>query len=83
MRHLYVIEATAKPRSVIGGSTIIPKRILYVDSEGWFITASDQFDNNGQLWKTLATFHAYRDRALPQLDGRDLALQTHVRDRAG
>jgi uncharacterized protein DUF1329 len=65
MRHLYVIEATAKPRSVIGGSTIIPKRILYVDSEGWFITASDQFDNNGQLWKTLATFHAYRDRALP------------------
>ena len=65
MRHLYVIEATAKPRSVIGGGTIIPKRILYVDSEGWFITASDQFDNNGQLWKTLATFHAYRDRALP------------------
>ena len=65
MRHLYVIEATAKPRSVIGGSTITPKRILYVDSEGWFITASDQFDNNGQLWKTLATFHAYRDRALP------------------
>jgi hypothetical protein len=65
MRHLYVIEATAKPRLVIGGSTITPKRILYVDSEGWFITASDQFDNHGQLWKTLATFHAYRDRALP------------------
>jgi hypothetical protein len=65
MRHLYVIEATAKPRSAIGGSVIIPKRILYVDSEGWFITASDQFDNDGQLWKTLATFHAYRDRALP------------------
>jgi hypothetical protein len=65
MRHLYVIEATAKPRSPLGGSVIIPKRILYVDSEGWFITASDQFDNNGQLWKTLATFHAYRDRALP------------------
>jgi Protein of unknown function (DUF1329) len=65
MRNLYVIEATAKPRSLIGGSVIIPKRILYVDSEGWFITASDQFDNDGQLWKTLVTFHAYRDRALP------------------
>jgi len=65
VRHLYVIEATAKPRSAVGGSVIIPKRILYVDSEGWFITASDQYDNNGQLWKTLATFHAYRDRALP------------------
>ncbi len=62
MRHLYVIEATAKPRSVIGGSLISPKRILYVDSEGWFVTASDQFDNNGQLWKTLVTFSAYRDR---------------------
>ena len=65
MRNLYVIEATAKPRSAIGGSVIIPRRILYIDSEGWFVTASDQFDNNGQLWKTLATFHAYRDRALP------------------
>ena len=65
MRNLYVIEATAKPRSAIGGSVNIPTRILYIDSEGWFVTASDQFDNNGQLWKTLATFHAYRDRALP------------------
>jgi Protein of unknown function (DUF1329) len=65
MRHLYVIEATAKPRSLIGGSVIIPKLVLYVDSEGWFITASDQFDNNGQLSKSLVTFHTYRDRALP------------------
>jgi hypothetical protein len=65
VRNLYVIEATAKPRSILAASTIIPKRILYVDSEGWFITASDQFDNQGQLWKTLVTFHAYRDRAVP------------------
>jgi Protein of unknown function (DUF1329) len=65
MRNLYVIEATAKPRSIIGGSVLVPKRILYVDSEGWFITASDQFDNHGQLYKTIATFHAYRDRAEP------------------
>ena len=64
MRHLYVIEATAKPRSV-GGSVIIPRRIFYIDSEGWFITASDQFDKQGRLWKTLVTFHAYRDRAVP------------------
>jgi hypothetical protein len=34
MRRLYVIEATAKPRTVMGGSEIIPKRILYIDSEG-------------------------------------------------
>jgi len=62
MRHLYVIEATAKPRSVLGGDVITPKRILYIDSEGWFITASDQFNEKGQLWKTIATFHTYRDR---------------------
>jgi len=65
MRHLYVIEATAKPSSPLGGSVIIPTRILYIDSEGWFITASDQFDRQGQLWKTIVTFNTYRDRPVP------------------
>ena len=66
MRQLYVIEATAKPLSwhqKIGSSGIvIPKRVLYIDSEGWFITASDQYDNEGKLWKTIATFNTYGDR---------------------
>ena len=62
MRRLYVIEATAKPRTFVGGSVITPTRILYIDSEGWFITASDQFNNQGHLWKTLVTYQAYRDR---------------------
>jgi Protein of unknown function (DUF1329) len=66
MRRLYVIEATAKPRAVLGGSVITPTRVLYIDSEGWFITASDQFNDQGQLWKTIATFHAYSDRATPE-----------------
>lgn len=69
MRQLYVIEATAKPlnwHQRIGGTgPIIPKRILYLDSEGWFITASDQFDKEGKLWKTIATFNTYRDRPVP------------------
>jgi hypothetical protein len=65
IRNLYVIEATAKPGSILAASPTIPKRIFYIDSEGWFITASDQSDHDGQLWKTLATFHAYRDRAMP------------------
>ena len=65
LRHLYVIEATAKPSSVIGDSVLIPKRIFYIDSEGWFITASDQLNEQGELWKTIAIFHAYRDRAVP------------------
>ncbi len=48
-----------------GRHVLIPKRIFYIDSEGWFITASDQYNSQGQLWKTIATFHAYRDRAEP------------------
>jgi hypothetical protein len=65
IRNLYVIEATAKGSSILAASPTIPKRIFYIDSEGWFITASDQSDRNGQLWKTLVAFHAYRDRAVP------------------
>ena len=61
LRHLYAIEATAKPNHNI----TIPKRVLYIDSEGWFITASDQYDGDGKLWKTIATFNAYRDRPVP------------------
>jgi hypothetical protein len=66
MRQLYLIEATAKPLSwhqKIGSSgVLIPKRVLYIDSEGWFITASDQYDLEGKLWKTIATFNTYADR---------------------
>ena len=61
MRHLYVIQADAKP----GIDATIPKRIFYIDSEGWFITASDQYDRSGKLWKTIATFNTYRDRPVP------------------
>jgi hypothetical protein len=65
MRRLYVIEADAKQTSAIGSRVSIPKRIFYIDSEGWFITASDQYDHDGKLWKTVATFNAYRDRPIP------------------
>ncbi len=70
IRTLYVIEATAKPRpwhKHIGCDDVsIPKRILYIDSEGWFVTASDQYDRSGTLWKTLAIFTGYRDRSMPE-----------------
>ena len=66
MRQLYIVEATAKQQSLTqklgSDGTLIPKRILYIDSEGWFVTASDQYDRRGSLWKTIATFNAYRDR---------------------
>ncbi len=61
IRHLYVVEADAKP----GMDLTIPRRILYIDSEGWFITASDQYDRSGRLWNTLVNFLAYSDRSEP------------------
>ena len=65
MRTLYVIEATAKKGSPIASSVVVPRRVLYIDSEGWFVTASDLFDPKGQLSNTIATFYAYRDRPIP------------------
>jgi hypothetical protein len=62
MRHLYVIEATAKARSPIGGQVLFPKRVFYIDAEGWFITGSDLYDPQGQMAKTIVTYHAYSDR---------------------
>ena len=61
MRHLYAVEADVKP----GNDSVIPRRVLYVDAEGWFITASDQYDRTGKLWKSIATFDTYRDRPVP------------------
>ena len=65
LRRVYVIEATEKPGPLLSASSVVPKRILYIDSEGWFITASDLYDREGRLWKTIANFHAYSDRATP------------------
>ena len=61
IRHLYVVEADAKP----GSNFSISRRILYIDAEGWFITASDQYDRQGTLWKTIAAYNTYRDRPVP------------------
>jgi Protein of unknown function (DUF1329) len=60
MRQVYVLEATSK-----GGAGIFARRLLYIDSEGWFITTSDQYDRDGALWKTMVIFNAYRDRSMP------------------
>ncbi len=65
LRHVYVIEADARRPSRFGDIPPIAKRILYIDSEGWFITASDQYDHGGQLWKTLVVFNTVRGREYP------------------
>lgn len=61
MRHVYIVEADEKR----GHSFSIPKRIFYIDSEGWLITASDQYGIDGKLWKTLVLYNTYRDRPIP------------------
>ncbi len=65
LRHVYVIEADAKRPSRFGDIPPIAKRILYIDTQGWFITASDQYDHQDRLWKTLAIFNTVRDREFP------------------
>jgi len=61
MRRVFVIEATAKP----GFDSAVSKRVIYIDTEGWFVTASDHYDGKGKLWKALVAFYTYRDRPVP------------------
>jgi hypothetical protein len=61
MRHIYIVEADQKA----GHDFSIPKRIFYIDSEGWLITASDQYGTDGKLWKTLVLYNTFRDRPVP------------------
>jgi len=65
LRHVYVIEADARRNGGFGDIPPIARRILYIDSQGWFVTASDQYDHGGNLWKTLAIFNTVRDREYP------------------
>ena len=41
LRHVYVVEADARRPGRFADIPAIAKRILYIDSQGWFITASD------------------------------------------
>jgi hypothetical protein len=65
LRHVYVVEADARRPGRFADIPAIAKRILYIDSQGWFITASDQYDHDDKLWKTLAIFNTVRDREYP------------------
>src|ERR1700722_1367249 len=61
VRHIYIVEADQKE----GDEFSIPKRIFYIDSEGWLIPASDQYGTDGKLWKTLVLYNTFRDRPVP------------------
>ncbi len=79
MRHLYIVEANEKPKH----SYSIPKRIFYIDSEGWFITASDQYDRDGKLWKTLGRLQHVPRSSGSRCPNRHLSVQADVPARAG
>jgi len=72
MRNLNVVEATLKPfahlQRIGSDPPVISRRVLYIDTEAWTVTASDQYDRAGELWKTIAIFSTYRDR--PVADAR-------------
>jgi hypothetical protein len=61
MRRHYIIEVRAKPSF----QAAISKRVLFIDAEGWFISAADLYDRTGKLWKALVAFYTYRDRPVP------------------
>ena len=63
MRTVYLVEAIPKHHA---HGRDVARRVLYVDSESWVITAADQWDHLGAMWKTQALFHAYRDRSMPE-----------------
>lgn len=47
LHRVWVVEATLKP----GKRHIYAKRVFYVDEDSWMISASDQYDARGQLFR--------------------------------
>jgi len=49
LRRVWVVEATLRP----GVRHIYGKRRFYVEEDGWHIVISENYDNRGELWKTV------------------------------
>lgn len=47
LHRVWVVEATLKP----GKRHIYAKRVFYVDEDSWTVSASDQYDSRGQLFR--------------------------------
>ena len=62
MRHMYIVEATPRPRIV---HPIDSRTVLYEDSEIWFNPYIDTYDQGGRLFRTHIYWVAYRDRPVP------------------
>jgi len=63
MRHMYVLEGTARPTWLAGD--LYSKHILYIDSEADFGMYQDQYDRKGQLFINYASWLKYADRVRP------------------
>ena len=63
-------------------NVLIPKRVIYIDSEGWSLTASDEYDTDGKLWKTIATFNTYNDRPVLERELRSIPSSECFRPRS-
>jgi len=62
MRHMYIVEATPRPRIV---HPIDSRTVLYEDAEIWFNPYIDTYDQGGRLFRTHIYWVAYRDRPVP------------------
>ncbi|MFZ0657843.1 MAG: DUF1329 domain-containing protein [Candidatus Binataceae bacterium] len=65
MRHIYVIEATARKGVVQSTNVLESRNVVYLDAEVWFQPYVDAYDQKGQLFRNNLYWLAYRDRPVP------------------
>jgi hypothetical protein len=49
LHRVWVVDGTVAP----GERNVIARRRLYIDEDNWVCVASDEYDANGDLWKTV------------------------------
>ncbi|MGO9452261.1 MAG: DUF1329 domain-containing protein [Candidatus Binataceae bacterium] len=64
VRHMYIVEATPR-RSFNNPNALDSRTVVYLDSEVWFESYIDTYDQAGQLWRTHIYWLTYRDRPVP------------------
>jgi hypothetical protein len=65
MRHIYIIEATARKAGTQSTNTLESRNVVYLDAEVWFQPYVDAYDQRGQLFRNNLFWLAYRDRPVP------------------
>ena len=65
MRHIYVIEATARKGVEQSTNVLESRNVVYLDAEVWFQPYVDAYDQKGQLFRNNLYWLGYRDRPVP------------------